>query len=244
MTILEQCGEGRLTAINTERVAIAPNAHVESSLLDSETAPRTRRFATDDALPHSGPTFQLDRHLVLALLLVALAVIPRSLLIARSHSETIDAEYHIVRGLAYWTGTDCQAGPVAERPAAGRGAGVAADPGDQSVRRARSGRCPDLRPAGRAERLAVRCAVWNSLLFLPLVATLFVWCRKLYGLRAAWLACGLLAVEPNFAAHLPLTTLDVVGVTGIVIGCFFAWRYFERPSRGGSSPWGWRRVSR
>ena len=48
---------------------------------------------------------RLDRHLVLALLLVALAVIPRSLLIARSHSETIDAEYHIVRGLAYWTGT-------------------------------------------------------------------------------------------------------------------------------------------
>jgi hypothetical protein len=67
---------------------------------------------------------------------------------------------------------------------------------------------------------------------LPLVATLFVWCRKLYGLRAAWLACGLLAVEPNFAAHLPLTTLDVVGVTGIVIGCYFGWRYFERPGRG------------
>src|ERR1700679_144775 len=55
------------------------------------------------SLTPSAP-FKRDRHLVLALLLVALAVIPRSLLIARSHSETIDTEYHIVRGLAYWTG--------------------------------------------------------------------------------------------------------------------------------------------
>ncbi len=175
---------------------------------------------------------RFDRHLILALVLVALAVIPRSILMARSHSETIDAEYHIVRGLAYWTGTiaaqdlSLNDPPLGEAlvslPILATNLYEGRDPADARL----------YDEPGRAERLAVRCAVWNSVLYLPLVATIFVWCRKLYGRRAAWLACGLLAVEPNLAAHLPLTTLDVVGVSGIVIGCFFAWRYFEAPTRG------------
>ena len=175
---------------------------------------------------------KLDRHLVLALLLVALAVIPRSFLIARAHSETIDATYHIARGLAYWTGTIAAQDLSLNDPPLGEA--LVSLP--ILVTNLYEGRDPaDARiydEPGRAERLAVRCAVWNALLFLPLVAVLFVWCRKLYGLRAAWLAAALLAIEPNLAAHLPLTTVDVVGLSGIVIGCFFAWRYFERPTRG------------
>ena len=178
------------------------------------------------------PSARLDRHLILALLLVALAVIPRSLLIARAHSETIDAEYHIARGLAYLTGTigtqdlSLNDPPLGEAlvslPILATNLYEGRDPADARI----------YDESGRPERLAVRCAAWNSLLFLPLVAVLFVWCRRLYGLRAAWLTAALLAIEPNFAAHLSLTTLDVVGVSGIVIGCYCAWRYFERPTRG------------
>src|ERR1700735_3389596 len=112
---------------------------------------------------------QRDRHLVLALLLVALAVIPRSLLIARSHSETIDAEYHIVRGLAYWTGTIAKQDLSLNDPPLGEA--LVSLP--ILVTNLVEGR--DLADAriydepGRAERLAVRCAVWNSVLYLPLV---------------------------------------------------------------------------
>ena len=115
---------------------------------------------------------RLDRHLILALLLVALAVIPRSILIARAHSETIDAEYHIVRGLAYWTGTIASQDLSLNDPPLGEA--LVSLP--ILVTNLYEGRDPaDARiydEPGRAERLAVRCAVWNSLLFLPLVAAL------------------------------------------------------------------------
>src|ERR1700688_906458 len=113
------------------------------------------------------PPARLDRHLLLALLLFALAVIPRSFLIARSHSETIDAEDHIFRGLAYWTGTIAKHDIQSSDPPLG--AALVSLP--ILVSNLYEGR--DLVDAriynepGRAERLAVRCAVWNSLLFLP-----------------------------------------------------------------------------
>jgi hypothetical protein len=173
-----------------------------------------------------------DRHLALALLVVALVVIPRSILIARAHSETFDVEYHIERGLAYWTGTTAAKDLLLNDPPLGEALvsvpvlltnlAERRDPADA--------RLYDV--PGRAEKIAVRCAVWNAVLFLPLVAVVFLWCRRLYGLRAAWLACGLLALEPNFAGHLCVAALDVVAVTGITLGCFLAWRYFECPTGG------------
>src|SRR5439155_9741525 len=54
--------------------------------------------------------------------------------------------------------------------------------------------------------------------------------RRLYGIRAAWLAVAILCFEPNFAAHIPVGAIDVLGVEAIVITCFVAWRYFERPT--------------
>src|SRR6185437_1533763 len=166
------------------------------------------------------------RPVALAVVLVALAVVPRSFSIGRSHSETIDADYHIARGLAYWTRSIAAQDLSLNDPPLGEG--LVALP--VLLTNVWEGRAPgDARiydVPGRAEALAVRCAVWNSFLFLPLVAVLFVWCRRLYGSPAAWLTTAMLAVEPNLAAHLPLATLDVVGVTGIVIACFLAWRYF------------------
>jgi hypothetical protein len=175
---------------------------------------------------------RLDVPLLSAVLLAAAVVVPRSYLIARAHSETVDAEYHIVRGLAYWTGTIAKQDLSLNDPPLGEGLVAlpvlwtnvweGRDPADARI----------YDVPGRAERLAVRCGVWNALLFLPLVTTLFHWCRKLYGTAAAWLAWGLLVVEPNFAAHVPLTTVDVVGVSGIVIASYLAWRYFDCPGRG------------
>ena len=42
-----------------------------------------------------------DRHLLLALLLAACVVVPRAVLISAAHNETIDDDYHLVRGLAF-----------------------------------------------------------------------------------------------------------------------------------------------
>jgi Dolichyl-phosphate-mannose-protein mannosyltransferase len=68
------------------------------------------------------------------------------------------------------------------------------------------------------------------LLFLPMIAIAFLWARQLYNTAAAWLATVLLVFEPTFAAHLSLASIDALGAEGIVIGCYFAWRYFQRPS--------------
>src|SRR5205823_4770450 len=47
---------------------------------------------------------RLDRSLLLALLVSAAIILPRSFLISRAHSECIDDQYHLVRGVGFWTG--------------------------------------------------------------------------------------------------------------------------------------------
>jgi hypothetical protein len=84
----------------------------------------------------------------------------------------------------------------------------------------------------RPEALTMLTAAWKALLFLPMVGVAFQWCRRLYGLRSAWLAAALLVVEPNFAAHIPIPALDVLATEAIFIACFLSWRYFEAPSSG------------
>ena len=42
----------------------------------------------------------------------------------------------------------------------------------------------------------------------------------------------MLLVEPTFAAHVPLAALDALGMGGILVACYFAWRFFDDPSRG------------
>ncbi len=83
---------------------------------------------------------------------------------------------------------------------------------------------------GRAEKIAVRSAIWNSVLFLGFLGVVFHWCRRIYGPQSAWFAVVLFVVDPNFAAHIPIAALDVLGVEGIVIAAFLAWRCFEHPT--------------
>jgi hypothetical protein len=65
-------------------------------------------------VPDPTPTRSFDRHLGLALLLVALVVIPRSLSIAWAHSETYDEAFHLRRGIAFLTRTLAAKGSIPE----------------------------------------------------------------------------------------------------------------------------------
>jgi hypothetical protein len=197
----------------------------------SATAFNDRPPAADQS--HSGfPALlsRLDLHAISVLLLVIAVVLPRSISIARAHSETYDSGYHILRGLSYLTGTLSVKGMPLNDPPLGEG--LIAIP--VFISNLREGRAADddrfYDVPGRAERLARRIAAWNTILYLPLVLTVFCWTRSLYGLRAAWLSSVTLAVEPNLAAHIPLATLDVVGITAIVVSCYLSWQYFMSPS--------------
>ncbi len=197
--------------------SIAPSASEPTPLSRPETRPAW---------------FLLDRHLGLALLLAAAVVIPRSYLIARSHSESCDDDYHLTRGLAFLTRGIARADLDLNDPPLGEG--LIAVPmlitNRIEGRPATDDRLYDV--PERAETIAVRTAVWNSVLFVAFLGVVFSWCRSLYGVRSAWFAVALFVVEPSFAAHVPIPALDVVGVEGIVLGCFLAWRYFERPTTG------------
>src|SRR4051812_39956311 len=47
----------------------------------------------------------VDKSLLLCLTLAAAVIIPRAALISRAHSECTDDEYHLVRGIRFWTGS-------------------------------------------------------------------------------------------------------------------------------------------
>ena len=166
----------------------------------------------------------------LLILLAAVLVVPRSYLIAQAHSESIDDLYHLKRGLLFLTrslaGTDLE---LNDPPL---GEGIVALP--MLVTNLTEGREPaDDRlydVPHRAETIAVRIALRNSVLFVGFLGVVFTWCRRVYGARPAWFAVALFVVDPNFAAHIPIAALDVLGVEGIVVGALLAWRYFEQPT--------------
>jgi hypothetical protein len=176
--------------------------------------------------------FGVDRGLLLVLLLAGAVVVPRSFLIARAHSEAYDDDYHLTRGLLFLTRS--LAGSDVDLNDPPLGEGLVAIP--MLVTNLLEGRRPaddrlyDL--PGRAETIAVRTAFWNSALFVGFLGVVFAWCRRVYGWQSGALAVALFVVEPNFAAHLPIAALDVLGVECIVIAALLAWRYFERPTTG------------
>ncbi len=167
-----------------------------------------------------------DKQLLLVLLLAAAVLVVRSALIERAHSETCDAEYHLNRGIAFLSGT------VGKRILNDPPLGEALSAFPMWI----TGSVPS--PTARGlyghriptEVILVIIAVWKAILFLPLVAAVFWFCRQLYGLAAAWLAVVIVLADPTFAAHIGLPTVDVLGVEGIVIACLLAWRYFQRPT--------------
>jgi hypothetical protein len=173
---------------------------------------------------------QTSRHLILALLLAAAIVIPRAILIQRAHSETSDDDYHLVRGLEF---LHRDAGLVhRELNDPPLGEALAALPlwvmGGTT-----HGQVEGTAIYGQKnyspETAMMAIAIWKAVLFLPLVAVVFLWCTRLYGAASGWLGVVLLLIEPTITGHLHLAALDVIGTTAIVIACFLGWRYFERP---------------
>lgn len=177
----------------------------------------------------------LRRSLWWVLLLAAAVLVPRSVLIARAHSESSDDEYHMVRGLAFLgrnlEAVDLGATTLVNDPPLGEG--ILALPlwADNLAR----GLPPDtFRPVDHPwgpEFLLGMVAAWKALLFVPLVGVVFLWASGLYGTRAGWLAALLVLVEPTVAAHVPIPALDALGAEAIVVAAWLAWRAFAVPSR-------------
>ncbi|MDR3634913.1 MAG: hypothetical protein P4L84_14005 [Isosphaeraceae bacterium] len=176
------------------------------------------------------PACRFDRQFWLLLFLTTAVLVPRSFLIARAHSESCDDDYHLARGLAFWTRTigardlDLNDPPLAE--------GLIALP--MLATNLLTGRAADdcqlYDQPGRAELVARGVALGNAALALPLFALVFLWCRHVYGARSAWLASTVLLVDPTITALIPIPVLDILGVEGILLGCWLAWRYFEAPT--------------
>lgn len=170
-----------------------------------------------------------DRSLLLVLLLAALIVFPRSAMIAAAHSETIDDEYHLVRGVRFWLGTlgktplnDPTLGEaILAIPAWLAGATPNKDTKSGLVMHGQT-----ISP----EMIQMSVAMLKSALFVPFVAFCFAWMRRLYNARAAWAAAILLLIEPTITGHIVPATLDVMGFEAIAIACWCWWRYFARPT--------------
>lgn len=172
----------------------------------------------------------------LVMFLAAAVTIPRSVAISRSHSESFDDEYHMTRGLAFLARdlarADADLRTKVNDPPLGEGI-VALPLWVDNLARGRD--LSDFRPLDHPlgpDFLLGLIAAWKALLFVPLVGIAFAWCRALYGARAAWLAAGLLVVEPTIAGHLPIPALDVLGAESIAIAAFLAWRSFQDPTLG------------
>lgn len=199
-----------------------------------------------------------DRQAWLCIFIASLILIPRSFLIMQKHSECIDTDYHLRHGLAYLQGNredfammsnDAPLGQmILSIPMLLTGSTAASPidvrrwptgisiPGDDAPTPERAAVARKLRRgllyghAWSPEALLQLLAFWKTLLFVPAMGVIFQWCRAVYGLRAAWLTQALLLFDPNIAAHMPIAALDMLGVEGIVLACFFIWRYFETES--------------
>jgi len=173
----------------------------------------------------------MTRQLFYVLLLAVAVLIPRAVFLRESLAEASDDDYRLVRGLEFLhrdgglVNRELNDPPLGEAIEAlplwfmgGTTHGVI----EGTALYGQSGYSP--------ETALMAVAIWKSVLFLPLLAVVFAWCRRLYGLRSAWLACAILLVEPTIAGHLPLASLDVMAMSGVVIGCYFGWRAMREPT--------------
>jgi Dolichyl-phosphate-mannose-protein mannosyltransferase len=192
------------------------------------------------------------------MLVAALVVIPRCMLIARAHSETVDEPAHVDRGLTIAYGNPGQKSIEMNDPPFGDVLivlpmlAMGANPADAIVWNHWPGEkpadLPNLRPdlakrlriirkevlygyAASPEMLLMGIAIWKAILFVPFAGLVFHLGRWLYGIHAGWLALAMVLIDPTFAAHTGLATLDVIGVEAITLACYVGWRYFEAPGR-------------
>lgn len=181
-------------------------------------------------MPESAPAAappRRDTALFLVLAIAAAILLWRGGSMALAHSESYDDEYHLAHGAAYFQGRLIELA----QPDPPLGQALTALPMVLSNSNPRwTGTLYDhSRPP---ETVLFLVALWRSLLFLPAVAVAFLWCRRLYGAAAGWLAAALLVAEPTLAAHIPVAALDALGVTGVLVAAFLLWRAFEGPSFG------------
>ena len=180
------------------------------------------------------PRFLHDRSLLLVLLLAAVIVFPRSAMIASAHSESIDDEYHLVRGVRFMLG-NLKNSPLND-PTLGQTIMAlplwlsGAHPYGDGARSPTKYGLILHKQSVSPEVLQMSVAMLKAALFVPFVAFCFAWMRRLYNTRAAWAAAVILLIEPTITAHLVPAGLDVLGFEAIVLGCWTWWRYFARPT--------------
>jgi hypothetical protein len=193
--------------------------------------------------PRSVPP--LDRQFWLAILVAALVVVPRTALIGRAHSHCWDDQFHLSCGLSFLLRTD----PKFHRNDPPLGPGILALPFIVTGSIPESPESYWARPHDPSstaappffavlfghrlapETLSLLVALWKAMLFVPFTGLVFHWCRGLYGLRSGWLGLTLVLLEPTLAGHIAPAALDVLAVEAILFACYFAWRYFEQPTR-------------
>jgi hypothetical protein len=179
-----------------------------------------------------------DRQMVAVIVCSAIVLVTRAIVIAHFLGPTRDENYHLYRGLIllrhdsalihdkFTKWNDPPFGDaIVAIPALLNGVHmldpILARDSDRNVPP------PPENQYIMTDSIRIETAIWLSILFLPTIAVVFTWVREIYSLNSAWLAVVLLLVEPTLAAHLPLPTLDVLGVSGIVISCWCAWRYIN-----------------
>jgi hypothetical protein len=173
----------------------------------------------------------IDRHFWFAILLAALILFPRSYLITRSQSERIDDEYHMQRGIAFLNHAIDPDLRLNDPPV---GQAIEVLPLWLAHCWPHQGQVQSALWGNRfsANTILMVVGLWKTLLFLPMVGLAFVWARRIYGLQAGWAAAVLMIVEPSIAGHMVVGALDVLGMEGIALACYCAWRYFESPTPG------------
>ena len=184
----------------------------------------------------------IDRWFWLAMLITLAIVLPRSLSMAHQHSESYDDQYHLVRGLVRFTHEEFRDPyndpPLGEMilalPMWATGCTLDASRHDPSVIAQQADPRETILYGQKLspEKLLLIETAWKALLFLPGAAVLFIWCRRLYGVHAAWLALAAVLADPSIAAHTAILALDVLGAEAILLACYLAWRYFESPTTG------------
>jgi Dolichyl-phosphate-mannose-protein mannosyltransferase len=184
--------------------------------------------------PRGVPVWK-DRSIWVVLLLALAVVLLRSIGIAYAHSESIDDDYHLVRGVRFLTGT------LKNTPLN--------DPTLGETILSLPLWLTDCKPWGAPrnptkfgliihnqrlspETITMMVAVWKAILFSLFVPFVFACVRGLYNVRAAWVAVVIMLIEPTISAHVTPAALDLIGFQAIAVACWLWWRYFERPGWG------------
>jgi 4-amino-4-deoxy-L-arabinose transferase-like glycosyltransferase len=182
-----------------------------------------------------------QRHYLFAGLVTLAIVLPRSISIQQVHCESWDDQYHLARGMFFWTGKGfddflndpplgegivalpmLMSGCRLDAPAKALGDPVQGNRTKYAVLYGQK-----LSP----ESLLQLIAIWKSILFLPGALLVFHVCRTLYGIGSAWLALAMLMVDPNFAAHTPVAALDVLAAFAILAAAWAQWQWSLQPTK-------------